>query len=389
MSVIEGREEVVDMFSSRLDNIEQSGIRKIFGMADEKSIHLGIGEPDFNPPPHIAVALKEAVDAGYNKYSPVLGLPELREALVERMRRWKPDVTVDNIMVTMGASSGLALSSMAFYEPGDEILFPDPGFVFYKPHSIIYKAKPVCYTLRHEHKYIPQVDEINELVTKNTKAIITNSPSNPCGSAFPKETVRGITEIAEDNNIVIISDEVYDEVIYEGEHHSFLGDYENVVHLNSFSKTFAMTGWRIGYVVSSPDIIEHLSRLQYYAIACPSTPLQRACLAGLQGPQDFIADMVSHFKTRRDVIVDRLNDIDGFSCVKPQGAFYVFPSYDFKIDDTDLAVRILKAGVVSTYGTAFGNRGKGHMRFSYANSVENIEKGMDIVRDAVSELERN
>jgi aspartate aminotransferase len=388
MSVIEG-EEVEDMFSRRLDGIEQSGIRKIFGMADEKSIHLGIGEPDFNPPPHIAVALKEAVDAGYNKYSPILGIPELREALVERTQRYKKDITVDNVMVTMGASSGLALSSMAFYEPGDEILVPDPGFVFYIPHSHIYKATPVCYSLEKEHEYVPQPDQINELVTKKTKAIVVNSPSNPCGSAFGKDVVRAITEIAMDNNIVIISDEVYDEIVYEGEHNSFLGDYENVVYLNSFSKTFAMTGWRIAYMVSSPDIIEHISRLQYYAIACPSTPLQRAVLAGLKGPQDFIQDMVAAFKRRRNVITALLNRIDGFECVTPKGSFYTFPSFDFKISDTDLALRFIKAGVVSTYGSAFGKRGEGHIRFSYANSIENIEKGIDIVRESVSTLERN
>jgi aspartate aminotransferase len=360
---MESEEEEIDMFSRRLDGIEKSGIRKIFGLADEKSIHLGIGEPDFNPPPHIAVALKEAVDAGYNKYSPILGIPELREALVERAQRYKKDITKDNVMVTMGASSGLALSSMAFYEPGDEILVPDPGFVFYIPHAHIYKATPVCYSLEKENEYVPQPDQVNELVTKNTKAIVVNSPSNPCGSAFGKDVVRAITEIAMDNDIVIISDEVYDEIVYEGEHHSFLGDYENVVHLNSFSKTFAMTGWRIGYMVSSPDIIEHVSRLQYYAIACPSTPLQRAVLAG--------------------------NRIDGFDCVIPKGSFYTFPSFDFKISDTDLAMRFLKAGVVSTYGSAFGKRGEGHIRFSYANSIENIEKGIDIVRESVSTLERD
>ncbi|MEE9224049.1 MAG: aminotransferase class I/II-fold pyridoxal phosphate-dependent enzyme [Thermoplasmata archaeon] len=388
MSLVESEEEV-DMFSHRLDGIEKSGIRKIFGLADEKSIHLGIGEPDFNPPEHIAVALKEAVDAGYNKYSPILGIPELREAIVERIQRYKKDITVDNVMVTMGASSGLALSSMAFYEPGDEILVPDPGFVFYIPHAHIYKATPVCYPLEKEHEYVPQPDRINELVTKNTKAIVVNSPSNPCGSAFGKDVVRAITEIAMDNDIVIISDEVYDEIVYEGEHHSFLGDYENVVHLNSFSKTFAMTGWRIAYMVSSPNIIEHISRLQYYAIACPSTPLQHAVLAGLKGPQDFIKDMVAAFKRRRNVISALLNRIDGFECVIPKGSFYTFPSFDFKINDTDLAMRFLKAGVVSTYGSAFGKRGEGHIRFSYANSIENIEKGMDIVRESVSTLERN
>ncbi|MFQ6059721.1 MAG: pyridoxal phosphate-dependent aminotransferase [Thermoplasmata archaeon] len=376
------------MFSKRLDGIEKSGIRKIFGMADKDSIHLGIGEPDFNPPEHIAAALKEAVDAGYNKYSPILGLPELREAIVERVKRYKKDITVDNVMVTMGASSGLALSSMAFYEPGDEVLVPDPGFVFYVPHTSIYGAKAVPYPLKKEHGYVPQPDDINALVTDKTKAIVTNSPSNPCGSALGKEEVKGITEICEDNDIVIISDEVYDEIIYEGKHHSFLGDYEKIVHLNSFSKTFAMTGWRIGYMVSSPDIIEHISRLQYYAIACPSTPLQRAVLAGLKGPQDFIKEMVSAFKKRRDVIVDRLNSIDGFDCVKPKGAFYVFPSFDFRINDVNLALLLLKAGVVSTYGTAFGKRGEGHIRFSYANSLENIEKGMDIVKETVAELGR-
>ncbi|TET89284.1 MAG: pyridoxal phosphate-dependent aminotransferase [Methanomassiliicoccales archaeon] len=387
-NMVDSQEEA-EMFSTRLDGIEKSGIRKIFGMADKNSIHLGIGEPDFNPPEHIAVALKEAVDAGYNKYSPILGLPELREAIVERIKRYKKDITVDNVMVTMGASSGLALSSMALYEPGDEVMVPDPGFVFYIPHAKIYKAKPVCYPMKKEHGYVPQPDDINELVTDKTKAIIMNSPSNPCGSALGKEEVRAITEICKDHNIVIISDEVYDEVIYEGEHHSFLGDYENVIHLNSFSKTFAMTGWRIGYMVSSPDIIEHISRLQYYAIACPSTPLEHAVLAGLKGPQGFIKDMVAAFKRRRNVITALLNSIDGFDCLLPKGAFYVFPSFDFKISDTDLALHLLKAGVVSTYGSAFGKRGEGHIRFSYANSTENIEKGMDIVKDAVSSLERN
>jgi aspartate aminotransferase len=278
------------------------------------------------------------------------------------------------------------VAAMAFYEKGDEVLIPDPGFVFYKPHAEIFGAKPVPYSLKTENDFCPDIEEIKSLITPKTKAIVVNSPSNPTGGAFGGECVKSISDIANDKSMLVISDEVYDEIVYGAGHHSFLGKAGHVIYLNSFSKTYAMTGWRIGYIVTSTEYADELAKLHYHNVACPATPVQYAAVEALKGPQDRVREMVNEFRARRDIIVKELNSIDGFSCATPKGAFYVFPSYNFDIPDGELALRLLKAGVICVPGASFGKSGAKHLRFSYANSRENIKKGMDIVREATKKL---
>jgi len=374
------------VFSKRMSGLEVSGIRKIFEGASKHAINLSIGEPDFQPPKHVVKALKESVDRGFNKYGPIAGIPRLREAIAERARKYRSDIGAQNVCVTMGATEGLFISAMAFYEPGYEVLVPDPGFVFYRPHAEVFGARPVPYSLKSRNDFQPDIEEIKSKVTAKTKAIVVNSPSNPTGGAFTKECVGAISDIANDKELIVISDEVYDRIIYGSKHHSFLGRADNIIFLNSFSKTYAMTGWRIGYIVSDAKITEELAKLHYHAVACPATPIQHAAIEALEGPQDAVEKMRKEFHGRRDLIVKELNSISGFSCPVPKGAFYVFPSYAFDIDDRELATRLLKAGLMSVPGSSFGDAGKRHLRFSYANSRKNIKKGMDILRDVTEKF---
>jgi aspartate aminotransferase len=372
--------------ASRLEGIDLSGLRKMFDLVTEKTINLGLGEPDFNPPPVALEALNNAVLEGKNKYGPTPGLPQLRTALAEKNQIYKKDLTADNVMVTGSASEALMASMLTFVEDGCEVLYPDPGFVLYEPQVKLAGGKGIPYPLEQENGFVPQPDTINELITSKTKALIVNSPSNPTGGVFDKNAVKGLTEIAKEHNLIIISDEVYDRMVYDSDHNSFLGDYENVIFINSFSKIYAMTGWRLGYIISSPEIIKGLIITHYHIMACPPSPFQHGVMAALSGAQDFVNDMVNEFQQRRDLIVEKLNTIDGISCLVPKGAFYVFPSFDFKISSADFAMKLAEAGVICSPGTAFGPRGEGHLRFSYAASRDKIEQGINIVAEVAESL---
>jgi len=374
------------MFASRATHVELSGIRKMFEAAPSGAINLGLGEPDFQPPPHILEALERAVRGGMNKYGPTGGLPELRSAVAERLSRYAP-VTPDQVLITTGATQALCATTLSLVDRGDEVLTPDPGFVLFAPHITLASGTPVFYKVRKNDAFQPRLDELSELVTPKTKAIIVNSPGNPTGGVLDRKTIKGIVEVAEDNDLLIISDEVYEPFVYEGRHETFLGTYDKLVYVNSFSKLFAMTGWRIGYLVAAPEIVKTLAKISYYFIACPPTPTQVAVLAGLRGPQDFVTHMVKEFHHRREMIVGLLSRIEGFDCPWPKGAFYTFPSFDFELTSEDLAFKILKAGVICTPGSAFGAGGEGHLRFSYANSRENIAKGVEIVSKVAQSLQ--
>ncbi len=376
-----------DIFAARTKRLEVSGIRKMFELASEDSINLGLGELDFEPIDEAKAALTQAVNDGHNGYGPTRGLSALRKAIAESLCKYRTDVDMENVMVTAGATQGLLVSAMTIFDHGDEVLVPDPGFVLYKPHAIMCGAFPISYHLRQENDFIPQTDEIMELVTPQTKAIIVNSPNNPTAGMMGKDDVKALRDIAIDHDLIIISDEVYDNIILEGEHATMLnGDYDHVIYINSFSKTFAMTGWRVGYLATSKAMIEQLSKIQYYNIACPPTPLQHATLAALGAPDTELKRRLALLKERRDIIVKRLNDIDGFNCMKPRGAFYAFPKFDHDIDSQDFAMKILEAGVICAPGSAFGKAGEGHLRFSFANSKENIEKGMEIVEKVAGQI---
>ena len=355
------------MFASRATHVELSGIRKMFEGAPSGAINLGLGEPDFQPPSHILEALERAVRGGMNKYGPTGGLPELRTAIAERLSK-DSTVNADEVLVTTGATEGLCATMQSLVDRGDEVLTPDPGFVLFAPHITLASGTPVFYKVRPEDEFHPRIPELNELVTPKTKAI------------------NGIVDVAEDNDLLIVSDEVYEPFVYEGRHETFLGRYDKLVCVNSFSKMFSMTGWRLGYLVAPPEIVKTIAKISYYFIACPPTPTQVAVLAGLRGPQDFVVQMVKEFGRRRELIVDALNKIKGFECPWPKGAFYAFPSFRFAMTSEALAMRILKAGVICTPGSAFGPGGEGHLRFSYANSRENLAKGMAIVEGVAGAL---
>jgi len=373
------------MFASRATHVELSGIRKMFEAAPPGAINLGLGEPDFQPPAHILDALEHAVRTGMNKYGPTGGLPELRAAVAERLSKYAP-VKPDQVLITTGATEGLASAMQTLVDRGDEVLTPDPGFVLFAPHITLANGTPVFYRVRKEDEFQPRIEELNELVTSKTKAIIVNSPANPTGGVLDRNAIKEIVALAEDNDLLIISDEVYEPFVYEGRHETFLGRYDKLVYVNSFSKIFSMTGWRLGYVAAPPEIIKNLAKISYYLIACPPTPTQVAVLAGLRGPQDFVTKMVNEFGKRREIVVDALNRIKGLDCPWPKGAFYVFPSFDFDLTSEALAMKILAAGVICTPGSAFGPGGEGHLRLSYANSRENLVKGIGLLAGVAESL---
>ncbi len=374
------------MINEKVRRMELSGIRKMFEMATEDTINLGLGQPDFNPPEDVVDHYRKAMLDGYNGYGSSYGLPALREEIARHQSKYRSDITSDNVMVNVGATQALRIVMESTVCRGDEVLYPEPGFVLYSPQTRIAGAKPVPYPVLQRDDFIPSVDKLEELRTPDTKAIIVNSPGNPTGGVITKKAVKEITEWAVDNDILIISDEVYEMMVYDGDHISFLGDHDNVIAINSFSKTFAMTGWRIGFMVTRSDWIKEIGKLHYYTVACPPTPPQHAILYALKERIDFVEEMTRTFKKRRDVIVSRLNDINGFDCLTPKGAFYVFPTIDLNISSDKFAFMLLEKGVLATPGNAFGSVGEGHIRFSYANSTKNIHRAMDILEDTVEEI---
>ena len=373
----------------RMRELEISGIRKMFELAGKDAINFGIGEPDFQPPDFVIEAYSRALREGKNNYGPSSGIPELRAAIAEKERARLPDIKPDHVIVTTGSTSGLYTALASYIDPGDEVLVPNPGFVLYRPHTFLVGGIPVEYPVRKEHHYRPRVDDLRELVTPRTKALVVNSPGNPTGACLRPKDVDYIVEFAREHDLLLITDEAYDTIVYERPHASFLGKYEKTIYLNTFSKTYAMTGWRIGYIVAStPQIAEPMKRMNYHLVACPPTPTQYACLAALQGPQDFVQGMVQTFRDRRDLIVKLVKDIPGLDLVKPEGAFYAFCSYRHDVDCKALAMAILRAGAVVVPGDAFGSHGAGHIRFSYATSESNIVEGMARVKTVFDRLEK-
>lgn len=385
-------------FSKKIVNVHMSGIRKMFDLATKDSINLGLGEPDFQPPAHVIQALTDAMKAGHNKYGPTNGIPPLRKAIADDLNRGlstkgkaagfegEKAVTGDNIIVTSSGTEAFMTTIRTLFQKGDEVLVPNPGFVLYGPQTTLVDAKPVDYSLCYDNGFVPDVKELQELTGKKTKGLILNSPNNPTGSVIPKKGVEALARFAKDNGLTIISDDVYEKITYEEPHHSFIGLADDLIVINSFSKTYALTGWRIGYIAAPKAAIEQLSKSHYYITACSPSPIQHAVLAALTGPQDFVTDMVAEYKRRRDLIVGELNSIPGVECLTPKGAFYAFPKYSKKIKSQDLAMECVKAGLICSPGTAFGERGEGHLRFSYANSQENIRMGIGIFGKVMKSL---
>jgi aspartate aminotransferase len=360
--------------AKRLQDIDLSGIRKMFDMVGEDSINLALGEPDFDTPLHIREAVKKALDAGFTHYTGNKGILKLREAIRDKLQADNLIKTSpDSIIVTVGASEALLMSAHALIEKGDEVILPDPSFVSYDATVKLAGGKKVSVEVKDENDFRMMPEDVLERVTSRTKAIIINSPANPTGSVLEKDDVKGLAEIADDHNVMLISDEVYEKIIYGKKHYSPGRFSENVITINGFSKAYAMTGFRIGYLSTSRAMVEELLKVHQYNTACASSLSQAAALEALTGPQNSVGEMVSEFRRRRDLVMECLRGM-GIDCNKPYGAFYVFPA----IKNPEAFVEeALKKDVILVPGSSFGKYGEGHFRLSYANSYDEIEEAMN------------
>lgn len=360
--------------SKRVKDISLSGIRKMFELVGEDSINLGLGEPDFDTPEYIREAAKKALDEGFTHYTVNKGIVELREAISAKLES-DNDISVspDEIIVTVGASEGLMIALNALLDAGDDVLIPDPGFVSYDASVKLAggRSVPVKLTDEEEFKLTPEL--VQENITDKTKAMIINSPSNPTGSVMGKGDIKGVAEIADDHDIALISDEIYEKIIYDAKHYSPASYTDNCITINGFSKAYAMTGFRIAYVAALPEITEEMLKVHQYSTACASSISQKAALAALEGPQDSIDVMVREFRRRRDLVVGRLRGM-GLGCVEPEGAFYVFPRVK---DPYNFVSKALEKDVIMVPGSSCGVYGDDHVRISYATSYEDIEEAMN------------
>lgn len=344
-------------------------------------VHLEIGEPDFETPANVIAAGQKALADGFTHYGPSPGLPQLREAIAaDFSKRRGLDVSPDRVVVFPGGKPVMFFMMLALLEEGDEAIYPNPGFPIYESMINYCGAKSVPLPLRQENEFKLDVAELESLVTPKTKMVIINSPQNPTGALLGKAEIEAVAKLCADKGIWLLSDEIYSRIIYEGTHDTALryGDPSRIVVLDGFSKTFAMTGWRLGYGIMSEEFAVPMARLQTNATSCTAAMVQMAGVEALTGDQSTVENMVKEFHRRRDVIVDGLNALPGVSCLRPKGAFYVFPDIrDTGFGSKELETRLLdEAGIAALSGTSFGKHGDGFLRFSYANSVENIEEAL-------------
>ena len=355
-------------------------------------VHLEVGEPDFDTPGNVVEAAVEALESGWTHYGPAQGDPELRQAITTYINTSRNlDYSPDQVVVTPGGKPVMFFLILALLQEGDEAIYPDPGFPIYGSMINFTGAKPVPITLREENSFELDVDELESLITPRTKLLIINTPANPTGGVLGAQKLRRIAELAVEHDLIVMSDEIYAELIYEGEHVSiatFPGMKERTVILDGFSKTYAMTGWRLGYGIFPPELVPAISRLAVNSVSCTSVSTQRAGIAALTGPQDKVVEFREAFRARRELIVSGLNAIDGISCVMPKGAFYAFPNITGTgLTSREFADRLLEEyGVAGIAGTSFGAAGEGYLRLSTANSEANLQKALDRVATMVADL---
>lgn len=352
-------------------------------------IHLEIGEPDFDTPSHIVEAGVQALRDGYTHYGPSPGLPELRQAIAAEVSRTRAiDVEAENVIVTPGAKPIMFYTMLALVDEGDEVLYPNPGFPIYESMIDFVGGSPVPIKLLSSKDFEIDVDEVADAITPKTTVMILNSPNNPCGSVISLETLGQLADLAVEHDLWVLSDEIYIRLLFEGEHHSiasFPGLSERTIILDGFSKTYAMTGWRIGYGVMPDGLAAHFSKLNTNSVSCAPPAIQVAAIEALQGPQDETYEFRDQFKARRDVFVTGLNDIPGIRCPMPNGAFYAFPN----IEGTGMTSRLFADGLLQDYGVAalagesFGKYGNGCVRFSFANSTENLNRALQRIAEFV------
>jgi len=382
--------------SRRAQEVPWSGIRKMFELAAKvpDAVSFAVGQPDFDTPRHIVEAGQRALDEGYTRYAPSLGMLELREAIVRKV--WRDNKIKANpqteIIVTVGAMQGLLLALMTALDPGDEVMVSDPGYTNYEHLIRVATGVPVRVPAREENEFKLGPDDVEQAITERTRALIINSPANPTGTVMLRSDLEQIAEIAQRHNLIVISDEAYEKLIYGGLEHvsiaSFPGIKERTVSVYTLSKTYAMTGWRIGFVVGADHLIDPMQRMQAGMVSCVTSFVQKAAVMALDGPQNCVDEMVAKYDVRRKFIVKALNEIEGLSCLEPKGAFYAFPNISaLGRSSSKVAMSLLETSkVVCVPGTAFGPRGEGYLRISYASSLEDLEEGVRRIKEGVKKL---
>lgn len=353
----------------------------------KKIIHLQIGEPDFTTPKNICDAAIRSIQHGDTHYTPAAGLMELREVIANYISRTRDlQFSPENVVVTPGAKPIMFYIILALIGKGDEVIYPNPGFPIYESMINFVGGTAVPLQLKEENNFQVDANEFEKLVTNRTRLVIINTPGNPTGKAIPRKVIEKMAEILYKRDAFILSDEIYSRILYDNVEcfsvAKIPGFKERTIILDGFSKTYAMTGWRAGYGVMNTELVPIISKLMVNSNSCTNTFVQKACIEALTGPQDEVDKMVREFDVRRNVIIKGLNDIKGFSCLKPDGAFYAFPNITGTgYSSKELADKLLyEAGVAILSGTSFGKFGEGYLRFSYANSVENINLAIEKIK---------
>ena len=401
--------------AERVLKVPPSGIRRLFDLATGAPgiISLGVGEPDFDTPEHIKEAGIRAIKEGKTHYTSNYGIKELREEIVRKLEREnKIDVGIENVLITSGTSEAFAFSLMATVDPGDEVLYSDPAYVAYKPTILFSGGTPVPVPSPEERGFKIDPEELERRISKKSKVLVIITPSNPTGAVLDKKTLEEIADISVEHDLLVISDEIYEKLIYRGKHVSMAslnGMEERTITINGFSKAYAMTGWRVGYVVAPEEIIDGILKIHQYDMICAPTPSQYAALEAIRGPQDCVDEMRREYDKRRNFMVKTAYEIEGMSCVEPEGAFYAFPNVEEilkrmtdrggkdpefkrkylsgkKQDEGLMDYLFEEAKVVVVAGSYLGEFGEGYLRLSYATSRDKIKEAMERIDEAISRI---
>jgi len=383
------------MISERVKRIQESGTMKMKELVGQKKkegkkiISFAVGEPDFDTPKHIVEAAKKALDEGKTRYLDAPGLPELREAIAQRAKAENGiPCESSNVLITP-TKQAIFETILATINEGDEVLMPNPSWVTYEPCIQLAggKAVPVTTTDENQFRFIPE--DVAELITPKTKMILFNSPSNPCGAVETHEDIKGLADLAKDHNLLVLSDEVYEKIIFDGmKHYSIAAEpnmMDRTITISGFSKTYAMTGWRMGWLVAPKPIFKGVNKIQQHSITHAVSFAQYGGLAAITGPQEPVKMMVKEFEERRNLIMKMMKEIPSFSCDTPKGAFYVFPRYEGKMNSEEMALHLMNhAEVALTGGSSFGSAGEKHLRISYATNKKNIKDGMERIKKVLA-----
>ena len=378
-------------YSDRALAIQPTGVRKMFDLAGDDVISFGLGEPDFQPPAIAIEAFHQAMLDGRNKYTTTAGLPALRQKIASSWEHYQTGMDEQNVCMTMSGTNALLNLFMTLVNPGDNVLLPEPYFPLYGPDATLVGGEARYYPCLFEDEFIPSIESLESIVDENTVAILYNFPSNPTGGMLTPAQRDELLDFAKRHDLWIISDEVYDRIVFDEEHVSFMGTgYEKIMVVNSFSKTFAMTGWRIGYIISTNvEAMKQVIKIQYYISACSNDAMQYAVLEAMEKANDYPDMMAKEFQQRCNLIVDRLNAMPGVQCHRPKGSIYVFPKVDVEgMTSEEVALELLKDGVLCSPGNAFGPSGEGHLRFAYTISQADISRGMDKVEQTLNRLQQ-